>query len=131
MLAEIDVLWTSIYAGAAVAILAACTGLCVITGVSFIASYRITDVTDESENIQLNMMYSIVYANKAHVDILAAKGGFRPSKTAGKHDGSDSKMLVPGGMSTYSKKSDVKEGGNIDFDFYGSKPKRSDFSRIS
>lgn len=34
---EIDVFWTSIYAGVGVALLAGCTGLCVLSGVSYIA----------------------------------------------------------------------------------------------
>ena len=110
------------------ALLVGCTGLCVLSGVSYIAQYRFTDVTNESEAIQLNMVYSIVHANKAHVEILASKNGYRPNKTASKLDGTDSKMLIPGGMSTYSKKSGYKEGGQ--YDFYGG-AKRSEFSRIS
>ena len=74
------------------------------------------------------MLYSIVYANKAHVDVLASKNGYKPTKTASKHGDTESKMLIPGGVSTYSKKSGLKEGGQ--FDFYGG-ANRNDFSRIS
>jgi hypothetical protein len=80
--------------------LAALSGICIITGVSYIAQFRITDRTQHYESIQLNMVYSISYANKAHVDFLAEKNGFRP-KTASKMDGTASKMLVPGGMSQH------------------------------
>jgi hypothetical protein len=48
---EVDVFWISIYGGVAVALVAGCTGLCVLTGVSNIARYRITDVTGESNTL--------------------------------------------------------------------------------
>ena len=128
---DFDLFWTSIYGGAGVGILAALTGLCVFVGVSYVAQYRIVDRTEHMKQIQLNMLFSIHYANNAHVDILAEKKGGGGSMTANKDgESSANKMMVPGGLNTTPKsRGTAMEGGS----YLGRHRSisRQDFDRIS